>query len=100
MTSAAFMAASTATVCSRSNDASMSGTPGFAACGLAIRVAKPQAAKTSHHLRHLIELDVMQMAIQSILAEQFLVNAGRLQLAVVQHEQPVAGTDRRDTVRQ
>src|SRR5262245_54739915 len=102
MTSLAFRAASRAVVNSRSNDVSMSETPGNegAACSVVANSPGRKRHRGSDYLRHFVELDVVEMAVQPILGEQLLVNAGRLEFAPVKHEDSVTRTDRRDAMRQ
>src|SRR5947209_7350391 len=56
--------------------------------------------RRSHLLGHLVELQVVQVPVQRVMAEQFLVDAGRRHAPLVEQDQLVARADGRDAVRQ
>jgi undecaprenyl-diphosphatase len=57
-------------------------------------------AERSHLLDHLVELQVVQVPVERVLGQQFLVDAGGDHAPLVDQEQAVARADRRDAVRQ
>src|SRR5262249_54636602 len=59
-----------------------------------------RSQQLSNDLRHLVELDVVEVAVETVLRQQLLVDAGGLDTPVVQEEDAVARANRRDAVRQ